>query len=465
MTLRKTPASDDGTGLAVPLFPRELSTDTKLERSPDSTERKNRISQSRPEPGDSGAGLEVAAWALFLSLALNTVSAALVPLAAEDDSLTFGGIRVADLFVIFAIAAALLKGIPRGGFFVWGIVATWTVWTMLAALKLGQSEFSLYRNLAEWQLPVYLVAAWLVVNSLPGDRWRTWSRRTVRTQIALIIVASGWTAINGRAGADIATISCVVAMLALAIPRITPKERTAVVLAAVFLVFVSAQRAAILLSLLPLIAAAAIWYVKLNREKASILLTTFLLSSAVLIPFLLAAILDPDVNQKMTQYLHSTFFREAKQLSLESRLVQWEIATSDLENSPILGQGVGGTTVSFRDPGVDHSAITNITHNSFLDFALRFGVPMGGLIIVMLLVLVASRMVAAWKYGYYSLWMCAWAVMGLLAKGMVESVFFKPRLVPLLAVLIAVLLLQRARASGVIQSSGQGGIQAVQGGP
>lgn len=428
--------------------------DTMRERLTSTTRLQSGASNTRPVGRDSRSGLEVAAWALFLSLALNTVSAAIVPLASEDNSLTIGEIRIADILVVVAIAFALPKGIPYGGMFVWGIVSIWAIWTMLAGLGIGPGDFSLYRCLAEWQVPVYLVATWLVLHSLLENRWSVWSRRTVRTQTALIAIASGWAAINGQAGADLATIGCTVAMLALATPRIEATERVLAILAALLLVTVAAQRAAILLSLVPLLVAVGIWTLKPNREKASNLLTTFFIVVSVLTPALLAIALDQGLYQRITQYVHHTFFREAKQLATESRLAQWHVALSDLQESPIFGQGIGGTVIRFRDPGIDRSAIQNITHNSLLDVTLRFGVPIGGLIIVMVAVLVAGRMVDAWKHGSFTLWICAWAVAGLLAKGMVESILFKPRLVPVLAVLVAILLFQRSRESGPIRGRG-----------
>ena len=378
-------------------------------------------------------------------MALNTVSAALVPRASEDNSLAIAGIRLADVLVVFAIGAALLGGVPRGGYLVWGILTAWLAWTVLAALELGSDEFSLYRSLAEWQIAVYLVACWLVISALPHQQWSIWSLRTVRTQVVLVIIGAVWAAITGRAGADIATIACVVAMLALAVPRITSWERIAVMLAALVLVIISGQRAAILLSLLPILAATAFWLTKLSRAKLSAFLTTLLVGAAILAPLSLAVRLDRDLSRQVSEYIDRTFFREAKQLSIESRLVSWRVALSDLGESPVFGQGVGGTVIRYRDPGVDLSAVTNITHNTLLDFALRFGAPVGILITATLVVLVVSRIAESWKVNSYAMWICAWALGGLLAKGMVESVFFKPRLVPLLALLTAVLLIQNSR--------------------
>lgn len=390
-------------------------------------------------PEDRGNG-EFAAWALFLSLVLNTASAGLVPLAAEDNSLTFGGIRLADVLVATAVLFAALKGVPGGGLIPFGAIGIWTAWTLLTVL--GSGAFSLYRLLSEWQMPVYLLASWLVISSLGTGRWHVWLKRAIRAQTSVVVAAAVWAMITQQAGADIATIGCVVAMMAVASSVVSPIERLLAVIAAVVLIGISAQRATFLLLLL-LTIAGAVWSLKWNREQASRLVTMSVVGASMLVPGLLALSLASGAYEKVPQYIEYAFFRQAKQLSVDSRLAQWRIALNDIQDSPLVGHGVGGTVVEFRDPGVDRSTLNNITHNIALDLLLRFGVPVGCLILVTLVLIVMGRMVAAWNYGSFALWMCAWSVVGLLAKGMVESIFFKPRLVPLLAVLIAVLIVHR----------------------
>ena len=391
--------------------------------------------------GFGGPAPVVASFSLFASFALNTISAILVPRASQDDSLSLAGVRVADLLVVVAIVSALLSGVPRGGYLIWGTVSVWIGWTALAALGVTSEEFSLYRGLAEWQFAVYLVACWLVFNLLSISQQHAWSRKAVRAHVALLVLGCIWCAVQGSAGADFATIGCVIAMFTLAIREISTWERLAAIIPAVTVVAISGQRAAILLSLIPVFAAIGLWIFKLGTKRISQWLTGLVIVLLVSLPSALAVRLDASFRQDVADYISRTFFREAKQLSVESRYVQWSVAWADLSESPILGQGVGGTVLRYLDPGVDLAARTNITHNSALDFGLRFGSPIGFLLIASFVVLVATRVTWAWRSRDYGLWICAWALGALLAKGMVESVFFKPRLIPALAILVCVLLL------------------------
>ncbi|MEW5811285.1 MAG: O-antigen ligase family protein [Actinomycetota bacterium] len=314
---------------------------------------------------------------------------------------------------------------------------------MVAYVGWGATQLETLRAIAEWQFPVYLVATWSVLNSIPDEKLLLWARRTLRSQEILIVIAAVWSILHGRAGADIATIAFVIAMLAIAMPSITPTERALSFLAATTLIIYSGQRAAIVMALLPLLIGFGLWFFKLKRERTSAILTVGVVATAVAVPSLMGVMLDSDASEKLNAYVDHTFFRQAKQLSVESRFVQWQVAVSDILDRPFLEQGVGGTVVNYRDPGIGSSALSNVTHNTLLDLTLRFGVVIGLLLVIILIWLIVNRMVFAWRISSLALWICSWTVAGLLAKGMVESILFKPRLVPVLALLVGVLYFQR----------------------
>jgi O-antigen ligase len=127
----------------------------------------------------------------------------------------------------------------------------------------------------------------------------------------------------------------------------------------------------------------------------------------------------------------ATLGSEAKQESAQSRLNKWSIALKDAEKSPILGQGLG-YEYSYFAPGPNQVVVTDLTENIGLDLWLRTGLIGLGLFLLALVMSLVNGF-ATWRLhpdrtvAVLALALVA-VVIGLVAKGQVESIFENYRL-------------------------------------
>ena len=150
----------------------------------------------------------------------------------------------------------------------------------------------------------------------------------------------------------------------------------------------------------------------------------------------------------LAEQLRHTFVSTAKQQSAQSRRNQWGEALEVAGDAPMTGGGLG-TSYRYFEVGPDELRISSITHNLLLDVGLRTGL-VG--VLLLLAATVASvldaRSVLGSRAGPAAKAVALAAVavlLGLLAKGGVESVFEKHRLALLIGVSLG--LVHAARTS------------------
>ena len=129
--------------------------------------------------------------------------------------------------------------------------------------------------------------------------------------------------------------------------------------------------------------------------------------------------------------VNSTLSSQAKQESAQSRLNKWSVALKDAEQNPILGQGLGYEYHYFA-PGPNQFVVTDLTENIGLDLWLRTGLIGLGLFLLALVISLVNGF-ATWRLhpdrmvAVLALALVA-VVVGLVAKGQVESIFENYRL-------------------------------------
>lgn len=133
------------------------------------------------------------------------------------------------------------------------------------------------------------------------------------------------------------------------------------------------------------------------------------------------------------------FAPTSRQGSIQSRFNQWDVVLERIGDEPLLGEGLGGTFVSFSE-GHKRFVDSDISHNIILDLTRRAGV-VGVTLAGAALLAVWAQALGTWRF-HPSTQVAALAAaasaatVGLLAKGMVESIFEKDRLAVLLGFLI-----------------------------
>ncbi len=237
----------------------------------------------------------------------------------------------------------------------------------------------------------------------------------------------------GEMGAAAASLFATLGVIAFTMAACTT-ERQGLLLAAAPLLMcplASEQRAALLALLVALVVLAVTWLVTRERRRFTITPTeAALLGLAVLALFLApslgrgATAQVPAVNP-FAEELRASFTSRAKAQSAESRANQWAKASEMVRDRPFLGWGLGKEYWHYEE-GPDEFWKSNITHNVGLDVWLRSGVLGLGLLLVALGGSLADAP-RTWrshrdpKAAALAL-ACAAGAIGLLARGMVESI-------------------------------------------
>jgi len=253
----------------------------------------------------------------------------------------------------------------------------------------------------------------------------------------------------GTIGADAASVFVALGILALALAAFRPERRLPLFLAAGPLLIAPAlagQRAAIL----GLGVSLAVFLVGLIAGSRRLiatptefaLLAVLALGLALLPPSVALATGSPDANLPFAGSVDETFHSTAKEQSAESRVNQWRKARDLIEQRPVAGWGLGKTYTHY-DPGHREFFTTNLTHNIVGDLLLRTGV-IGVLLFSIAMLLAVSDGWTAWRRQQddlaAALALASVAIIaGLLARGMVESLFEKFRLATLLGITLGII--------------------------
>ena len=133
--------------------------------------------------------------------------------------------------------------------------------------------------------------------------------------------------------------------------------------------------------------------------------------------------------------------------SVQSRYNQWDVVIPLIEQRPIIGYGLGDTFVHYEE-GLRQDVTMDITHDIFLDMLYRGGI-VGLVMFVGAVASVINAGVLVWRrhlrpyVAALALGATA-ALVGLIARGLVESVFEKYRLAVGMGVLIGLILSARS---------------------
>jgi O-antigen ligase len=182
---------------------------------------------------------------------------------------------------------------------------------------------------------------------------------------------------------------------------------------------------------------------------------TFL--ALLMVPILTTAIIgkrQPSVPFSGT--VNAAFDTQAKALSAQDRLNQWATARRLIREHLVIGSGLGFTYQHY-DPGYKVFVTTDLTHNIVFDLLMR----VGAIGLALFAIAFATTFVDGIKTWLKHLDALVAAVAlastcaltGLIAKGMVESIFEKYRLAMLLGFLIGVVASTRLSLAAPARAS------------
>jgi O-antigen ligase len=119
-----------------------------------------------------------------------------------------------------------------------------------------------------------------------------------------------------------------------------------------------------------------------------------------------------------------------------------------IEQAPWIGHGLGAQYVTYEYGGAGYM-VTGITHNIVFDMSIAFGIPLGLGVVGFLLY---GMLRGLGRDHEVTVRVSAVIGLGLLSKGLVESILDKPRLELVLAFLMAVVLTANKGANGEVDS-------------
>jgi hypothetical protein len=255
----------------------------------------------------------------------------------------------------------------------------------------------------------------------------------------------------GRIGADASTIitSIAVVLLLLEATQFRRRARVAIALVpAVLSPFVATQRAAIVglaacVIFLALASFGKTWHARIRATAMEAVLLVCILLVPVLLTTAVRAAQPPSATSgspiPYAGVLDETFFAERKAQSAQTRENLWREGLRIASDHPMVGSGLGETYDVRRASNVEN-LVGGGFHNILVDVLVRSG--MVGIVLFLASVGLSLRDgVFAWRRhqnrAIATLSLALTSVMvGLLAKGMVESIFEKFRLATLLGLLL-----------------------------
>lgn len=389
-------------------------------------------------------------------------------------------IRLYELLIVVALVARLIaKGIPRAISIASVSWATFLLWIITAAV-IGRLEgnppgFVTFHAKAA----IYLGAFVLAAGVAPKDYLE---RRAFKAVVVLAAALAGilsllqitgtsfHTALPGLplpatfdpeneelvregfggVGADAATVfsSLAIVILAYAICQPSRRARLLLLVAPLGAAGVLSNQRAALIGLAASLATLTVLFL-LRRDRvrltgAQAILAVCAVVALLVVPtFATAALGSSNPKVPFAGVYEATFGGKGEQQSAENRFNQWTAATDLIEQRPFFGWGLG-KVYPYYDEGTRSFVTTALTHNIGLDLLLRTGIVGLTFFIVALAASIVGG-VETWRYhpndGIAAIAAaCVAIILGLAAKGMVESIFEKYRLAVFLGLTLGVLL-------------------------
>lgn len=409
---------------------------------------------------------------------LNLLEAALYPSQNEVPSGLFHpqigslSLRLIDIVIPTVLLAHLLQ--QRRSSTAPAAALLWVgflVWLATAALLGGYAGNGLSIVAFEAKAVLYLGILFLAASVplecyLAGDGLRRFLQSAAALALLLVGLDTLGVAVTvdlpvvplvnaGQLGSDAATLFASLGIVALALALYTPRRRAALLLPAVPLLaapLAADQRAAFVglaFSALILIAAAVRSQRRVHVTPTEVGLIVLAVTACLLAPSLIALALGQQPSVPLRDSLSATFTSREEALTTEARLNQLRVAVPLIRERPLLGWGLGKQYVYF-EPGYREFQSINLTHNILSDLLLRTGL-VGLLLFLVALGSSFGHAIRTWRsqvpdpIAALALGASA-VVVGLVAKGMVESLFEKYRLATAMGIGLGVTL-SAARAT------------------
>lgn len=277
----------------------------------------------------------------------------------------------------------------------------------------------------------------------------------------------------GLISPDAATILATIGLVALLFEAARKDRLALVAIAATPLLlspFIATQRAAIL-GLSAMVIAAALgtigpnWRRRMRGTPTEGAILVGILLIPVLVTISFRSIWPPSYGAPVVPFADvvvETFTAERKAQSADTRLNLWKEGITQTSEYPVMGWGLG-KTYSVERAGQPSKALEGGGfHNVAVDILVRRG-AVGLILFVVAVIATISSAFLTWRrhvsrYVAVLSFACASCLIGLLAKGMVESIFEKFRLATLMGLLIGAIL----SCAGTLRSGGDRDLNEVQ---
>ncbi|HEY1689379.1 MAG TPA: O-antigen ligase family protein [Solirubrobacteraceae bacterium] len=371
--------------------------------------------------------------------------------------------RLFDVLIPLALAARFIarppaRRAPLQTLF-WSMFLVWIAVEGIEGLMSGNSK-----NAVSYEAKAIIyIGMFVLIAAVPPQRWleSTALRRVIGMASVLstflVVTMAAHFAISvklpllpleelGSLGTDAATTFAILGIVTLAVGACSERNRMRTIAAALPMLaapLVSGQRAAMLslaatVAVLVLAAPFSRRYIRVTWTEVGLLVAAIAgVATALVVIATLTS--KTNVSLPLAREIQETFNSRGKQLSAEDRVNQWAQARALIANRPWFGWGLG-KEYAYYSPGSFEFVTTELTHNIILDLLLRTGVV--GLILFLLATagtvrdsIVASVQELDPRLKALALG-CTAAFVGLIVKGMFESIFEKYRIVLLMGILI-----------------------------
>jgi O-antigen ligase len=395
-----------------------------------------------------------------------------------------GGVsfRLYEVVIGLALVARLIADPPGRlptPMLLWIAFGVWLIALGLVGLLRGHS---LDLVTFEAKAVVYLGALALTAG-VSGEEWRR-SRGPSRLvavaavlSAAILVMVRGDVVLDldlpalpgasfGEMGTDTATLFAALGVIALAAAMCQSDSRAPALAAAAPLLLApvaAEQRAAVLGLLASLGVLGLAWVSRTGRRRVTatrreILGGLLIVSVLVIVPVVVGAASGRAVAVPFRDSIETVVDSQGKEMSAEGRRNQWIEAEPLIRARPIWGHGLG-TTYYYFEPSRYRYVETNLTHNIIGDLLLRTG-AVGVVLFLLALGSTLREGFRAWRAHVDETAAalalgCLAVVTGLLAKGMVESLFEKFRLATLLGLLLGIMLSLGASAHAAGRAGGK----------
>lgn len=409
-----------------------------------------------------------------------------VPAGLFHPSLAGFTFRIYEILIPLGLAARLAaRGAPRRIGMVavwWAAFATWYGASAIVGLLSGHDPKEVF---FEAKAIAYVVGGYALAAGVPVQQYLGRAgllRLTVPTALgaALVVVldmtgrsvTGGVPGIRlesfGTMGADSASLLVSLALITIVLLACSRRRPLLLIVACGPLLvsaLVAEQRAALLGLGISATVVALAWVTPTARRRLRATPTEMALVGLVVAALLLVPVLFQTGVQRRAPTLPfaaqatATFTGPGNEQSAQQRINQYRATRQVVASRPLTGWGLG-KTITYYATGENEYRRSPIAHNIAADLAIRSGVIGLALFTVPVALTIAAGL-RTWRYhaddlvAGFALVCCA-LVLGLLGKGMVESIFEKYRLAVALGLFLGMARSATTSSAGWAQSDSQG---------